>query len=190
MPNINENPDYQLLMKYIKSITPGNMTKESAIELMTIGERIQGGGAISDREREIFESNVAATDSLNGGAISDREREIFEPNVAATDSLNGGAISDLEIEQMTPVEYAAAVQSGLITPDQLMMESSGSTTTPAESQLLEQEAYFKRLMEEQQALPRLAPDTPQMRPQARPELTRPQARPTAPMQSPRPQMRR
>ena len=167
MPNINENPDYQLLMKYIKSITPGNMTKESAIELMTIGERIQGGGAISDREREIFESNVAATDSLNGGAIS-----------------------DLEIEKMTPVEYAAAVQSGLITPDQLMMESSGSTTTPAERELLEQEAYFKRLMEEQQALPRLAPDTPQMRPQARPELTRPQARPIAPMTSMRPQTRR
>jgi len=190
MPNINENPDYQLLMKYIKSITPGNMTKESAIELMTIGERIQGGGAISDREREIFESNVAATDSLNGGAISDREREIFEPNVAATDSLNGGAISDLEIEKMTPVEYAAAVQSGLITPDQLMMESSGSTTTPAERELLEQEAYFKRLMEEQQALPRLAPDTPKMRPQARPELTRPQARPIAPMTSMRPQTRR
>jgi len=167
MPNINENPDYQLLMKYIKSITPGNMTKESAIELMTIGERIQGGGAISDREREIFESNVAATDSLNGGAIS-----------------------DLEIEKMTPVEYAAAVQSGLITPDQLMMESSGSTTTPAERELLEQEAYFKRLMEEQQALPRLAPDTPKMRPQARPELTRPQARPIAPMTSMRPQTRR
>jgi len=108
--------------------------------------------------------------AVSMGAMSEGEME-------RSYQVDGG------IEQMTPAEFAAAVQSGQITPDELMMESSGSTMTPAERQMMEEEAYFKRLMEEQQALPRMAPEpaTPQMRPRPRP---------TAPMQSPRPQMRR
>jgi len=180
MPNINENPDYQLVMKFLQNIRPGDMDEESANELMMIGQRIQGGDELTDIEREMFEAVVGSMPKMP-----------MDPNSAVREGeMNRSYQVDGDIEQMTPAEYAAAVQRGDITPDQLMMESSGSTTTPAERELKEQEAYFKRLMEEQQALPRLAPDTPQMRPQARPELTRPQARPTAPMQSPRPQMRR
>jgi len=180
MPNINENPDYQLVMRFLQNIRPGDMDEESANELMMIGQRIQAGDELTDIEREMFEAVVGSmpkTPMDPGSAVREGE-------------MNRSYQVDGDIEQMTSAEYAAAVQRGDITPDQLMMESSGSTTTPAERELMEQEAYFKRLMEEQQALPRLAPDTPQMRPQARPELTRPQARPTAPMQSPRPQMRR
>ena len=196
MPNINENPDYQLVMKFLQNIRPGDMDEESANQLMMIGQRMQGGGILSDREREMFEAVVGSMPKMPmdpNSAVRGREMPMGEmpmdPNSAVREGeMNRSYQVDGDIEQMTPAEYAAAVQRGDITPDQLMMESSGSTTTPAERELKEQEAYFKRLMEEQQALPRLAPDTPQMRPQARPELTRPQARPM--MTSPRPQMRR
>ena len=62
MPNINENPDYQLVMKFLQNIRPGDMDEESSEELMMMGQRIQGGGELSDIEREILESNVTARD--------------------------------------------------------------------------------------------------------------------------------
>jgi len=219
--DIKDNPDYQLVMTFLQNIRPGDMDEESSKQLMAIGQRIQGGGTLTDREREMFEAVVGATDSFpteqmdsfpqgtnpdimkapairdsNMGAVSDAEMRMMQDGAqgmapAAPAQGMGGAMDlvagvgrvDGGIEQMTSAEFAAAVQSGQITPDELMMESSGSTMTPAERQMMEEEAYFKRLMEEQQALPRMAPEpaTPQMRPRPRP---------TAPMQSPRPQMRR
>jgi len=209
--DIKDNPDYQLVMTFLQNIRPGDMDEESSQQLMAIGQRIQGGGTLSDREREMFEAVVGATDSfpteqmdsfpqgtnpdimkkpdMGMGAMSDSEMQMAQDSLARlglapmTDEERMSYQVDGGIEQMTPAEFAAAVQSGQITPDELMMESSGSTMTPAERQMMEEEAYFKRLMEEQQALPRMAPEpaTPQMRPRPRP---------TAPMQSPRPQMRR
>jgi len=212
--DIKDNPDYQLVMTFLQNIRPGDMDEESSQQLMAIGQRIQGGGTLSDREREMFEAVVGATDSFpteqmdsfpqgtnpdimkapairdsNMGAMPDSEMQMAQDSLARlglapmTDEERMSYQVDGGIEQMTPAEFAAAVQSGQITPDELMMESSGSTMTPAERQMMEEEAYFKRLMEEQQALPRMAPEpaTPQMRPRPRP---------TAPMQSPRPQMRR
>jgi len=212
MPNeMQMNPDYQLVMTFLQNIRPGDMDEESSQQLMAIGQRIQGGGTLTDREREMFEAVVGATDSfpteqmdsfpqgtnpdimkkpdMGMGAMSDSEMQMAQDSLARlglapmTDEERMSYQVDGGIEQMTPAEFAAAVQSGQITPDELMMESSGSTMTPAERQMMEEEAYFKRLMEEQQALPRMAPEpaTPQMRPRPRP---------TAPMQSPRPQMRR
>jgi len=209
--DIKDNPDYQLVMTFLQNIRPGDMDEESSKQLMAIGQRIQGGGTLTDREREMFEAVVGATDSfpteqmdsfpqgtnpdimkkpdMGMGAMSDSEMQMAQDSLARlglapmTDEERMSYQVDGGIEQMTPAEFAAAVQSGQITPDELMMESSGSTMTPAERQMMEEEAYFKRLMEEQQALPRMAPEpaTPQMRPRPRP---------TAPMQSPRPQMRR
>jgi len=190
--DIKDNPDYQLVMTFLQNIRPGDMDEESSKQLMAIGQRIQGGGTLSDREREMFEAVVGATDSFPTEQM-DSFPQGTNPDIMKQPDMGMGAMSDAEmdrsyqvdggIEQMTPAEFAAAVQSGQITPDELMMESSGSTMTPAERQMMEEEAYFKRLMEEQQALPRMAPEpaTPQMRPRPRP---------TAPMQSPRPQMRR
>jgi len=224
--DIKDNPDYQLVMTFLQNIRPGDMDEESSKQLMAIGQRIQGGGTLTDREREMFEAVVGATDSFpteqmdsfpqgtNPDIMKQPDMSVKSSKMnqdGSTDMVMSdgslkrvpaqgmapaqgmGAMSDREmdrsyqvdggIEQMTPAEFAAAVQSGQITPDELMMESSGSTMTPAERQMMEEEAYFKRLMEEQQALPRMAPEpaTPQMRPRPRP---------TAPMQSPRPQMRR
>ena len=63
MPNeMQMNPDYQLVMTFLQSITPGDMDEESANQLMAIGQRIMGGGTLTDREREMFESVVTATD--------------------------------------------------------------------------------------------------------------------------------
>ena len=62
MPNITENPDYRLVMTFLQNIRPGDMDQESAEQLMMIGQRIQAGGALSDREREMFEAVVGATD--------------------------------------------------------------------------------------------------------------------------------
>jgi len=224
--DIKDNPDYQLVMTFLQNIRPGDMDEESSQQLMAIGQRIQGGGTLTDREREMFEAVVGATDSFpteqmdsfpqgtNPDIMKKPDMSVKSSKMnqdGSTDMVMSdgslkrvpaqgmapaqgmGAMSEGEmdrsyqvdggIEQMTPAEFAAAVQSGQITPDELMMESSGSTMTPAERQMMEEEAYFKRLMEEQQALPRMAPEpaTPQMRPRPRP---------TAPMQSPRPQMRR
>ena len=224
--DIKDNPDYQLVMTFLQNIRPGDMDEESSQQLMAIGQRIQGGGTLTDREREMFEAVVGATDRFpteqmdsfpqgtNPDIMKQPDMSVKSSKMnqdGSTDMVMSdgslkrvpaqgmapaqgmGAMSEGEmdrsyqvdggIEQMTPAEFAAAVQSGQITPDELMMESSGSTMTPAERQMMEEEAYFKRLMEEQQALPRMAPEpaTPQMRPRPRP---------TAPMQSPRPQMRR
>ena len=230
MADITQNPDYQLVMKFLQTIRPGDMDQESSDQLMMIGRRIQGGGTLTDREREMFEAVVDAADRFPteqmdtamptnltpeqmdqfmaqknnavsmGAAMTDAEMdrsyqvddrmEQMTPSEYESAVRSGGITQDQMsyqvdggIEQMTPAEFAAAVQSGQIIPDELMMKSSGSTMTPAERQMMEEEAYFKRLMEEQQALPRMAPEpaTPQMRPRPRP---------TAPMQSPRPQMRR
>ena len=63
MPNeMQMNPDYQLVMTFLQNIRPGDMDEESAKQLMAIGQRIQGGGVLTDREREMFTSVVGATD--------------------------------------------------------------------------------------------------------------------------------
>jgi len=167
-------------MKFMNQLSPDQMgsvpqgigTNPDIMKAPAI--RDSNMGSVSDAEMRMMQDGAQgmapAAPAQGMGAMSDRE-------------MDGSYQVDGGIEQMTPAEFAAAVQSGQITPDELMMESSGSTMTPAERQMMEEEAYFKRLMEEQQALPRMAPEpaTPQMRPRPRP---------TAPMQSPRPQMRR
>jgi len=114
MPNeMQMNPDYQLVMTFLQSITPGDMDEESANQLMAIGQRIMGGGTLTDREREMFESVVTATDRfpveqmdtfpqgtnpaiMNDppqpmGAMSNSERQMMQGNM--------DAMSDAEMMQ-------------------------------------------------------------------------------------------
>jgi len=70
---------------------------------------------------------------------------------------------DDRMEQMTPDTYAARVASGEITPDQLMMESSGSTRTPAEASIDANAEFNRRVQEEQERMFRMN-NTPQMSP--------------------------
>jgi len=60
MPNIEENPDFQLLKQFLQSINPNDMDEASATELMDLGRMIQNGGALTDRQREMFASVVGA----------------------------------------------------------------------------------------------------------------------------------
>jgi hypothetical protein len=63
--DITANPDYQLIMSFLKSIRPGDMSDEAATQLKMIGERIQSGGSLSDQEREMFQSVMGAMPNYN-----------------------------------------------------------------------------------------------------------------------------
>ena len=58
--DITANPDYQLIMNFLKLIRPGDMSDEAATQLKMIGARIQNGGSLSDQEREMLNSVVRA----------------------------------------------------------------------------------------------------------------------------------
>ena len=75
---MQRNPDYNLVMKFLSSITPGDMDKESADQLMMIGQRIQAGGSLTDKEREMFQSVVGAMPEMReqtGAAMTEAEME-------------------------------------------------------------------------------------------------------------------
>jgi hypothetical protein len=180
MADITQNPDYQLVMTFLQNIRPGDMDEESAQQLMAIGQRIQGGGVLSDREREMFEAVVGATDRFpveqmssfpqgntnpdimkdpSMGAMSEGEMNLAQDSLARlglapmTDEERMSYQVDGGMEKMTPSQMAGMQESGAITPDAGRVMS----------------------MEEAIAAGIVTP-------------TRPQARPM--MTSPRPQMRR
>jgi hypothetical protein len=72
--DITANPDYQLIMSFLKSIRPGDMSDEAATQLKMIGERIQSGGSLSDQEREMFQSVMGAMPQMpmDFGSMSNR----------------------------------------------------------------------------------------------------------------------
>ena len=57
-----QNADLKLVMTFLQNIRPGDMSPEAAEQLMNIGQRIQGGGSLSDNEREMFTSVVGERD--------------------------------------------------------------------------------------------------------------------------------
>jgi len=80
MANITENPDYRLVMTFLQNIRPGDMDQESSEQLMMIGQRIKAGGALTDREREMFEAVVSNMPSYapanNLGSMSEGEARL------------------------------------------------------------------------------------------------------------------
>ena len=93
------NPDYQLVMRFLELIQPGDMDEDSANQLMMIGQRIQNGGALSDKEREMFESVVGAMPvtpppATSVGQMTDAdqriaEEEAFQAMVAQQNQMRG-----------------------------------------------------------------------------------------------------
>jgi len=73
MNEMTDNPDYRLVMDFLQSINPGDMGEESAEQLMQIGQRIEGGGQLSDQEREMFMSVVGAMPMNPGLAVREGE---------------------------------------------------------------------------------------------------------------------
>jgi hypothetical protein len=123
------------------------MDEQSANQLMMIGQRIQNGGSLSDKEREMFQSVVGAM-----------------PEMQMSYEVDG------RMEAMTPSQMQAAQASGEITPNTSM--------TDAQKRMAEEEAYFKRLREEQEQMYNMSQQAMQEQMQS-----------AAPMTSPRPMAR-
>ena len=134
MADITQNPDYQLVMKFLQNIRPGDMDQESSEQLMMIGQRIQAGGALSDREREMFEAVVGATDRFpveqmdsfpQGGTNPDLMKQPMAPAqdmAPATPSpqMQRSYQVDGGMEQMTPMDMQQAIDAGIIVPKRPM----------------------------------------------------------------------
>jgi len=76
MNEMTDNPDYRLVMDFLQSINSGDMDEESAEQLMKIGQRIEGGGQLSDQEREMFMSVVGAMPDMRartGAAMTEAD---------------------------------------------------------------------------------------------------------------------
>ena len=95
MPNIEENPDFQLLKQFLQSINPNDMDEDSAKELMDLGRMIQNGGALTDRQREMFGSVVGAMPGP--GAMTDAE-------------MMGAPMSEAEMEAKRMQEFNRKLQ--------------------------------------------------------------------------------
>ena len=101
--DMQSNPDYQLVMTFLRNITPGDMSPEAANQLIAIGQRIQGGGVLSDKEREMFTA-VAG-------------------NISQSYDVDG------QVVPMTQNQYGTEMQSGNITPD--LPSADGETYGPS-----------------------------------------------------------
>ncbi len=105
MPNIEENPDFQLLKQFLQSINPNDMDEASATELMDLGKMIQNGGALTDRQREMFASVVGAMPDYspadNFGSMSEAERELAMGQALPTN------LSEEEMRRFMEEKYAA-----------------------------------------------------------------------------------
>ena len=134
MPEVKANPDYQLVMNFLKLIQPGDMDEQSANQLMMIGQRIQNGGSLSDKEREMFQSVVGAM----------------------------------------PMEGAMGAMPSPTSPP----ATANTGMTDAQKRMAEEEAYFKRLREEQEQMYNMSQQAMQEQMQS-----------AAPMTSPRPMAR-
>ena len=157
------NPDYNLVMKFLSSITPGDMDKESAEQLMMIGQRIQAGGSLTDKEREMFLSVVSAmpemADMVTSGQMSEGE---------AAMGMAGPGMTDAQRAIMENEAYNRRLAEEMAMPSKDGMNYSPSSGVSMEPNVM----GIQEMIEAGIVKP-----------------TRPMARPAAPMKSPRPQAR-
>jgi len=100
--DITANQDYQLVMKFLQLIQPGDMSEESANQLMMIGQRIQNGGALSDKEREMFESVVGAMPVTPPPATSMGQMTDADQRMAEEEAFQQMIMQQ---NQMRPMDY-------------------------------------------------------------------------------------
>ena len=160
---MQRNPDYNLVMKFLSSITPGDMDKESADQLMMIGQRIQAGGSLTDKEREMFLSVVSAmpevADMVTSGQMSQGE---------AAMGMAGPGMTDAQRAIMENEAYNRRLAEEMAMPSKDGMNYSPSSGVSMEPNVM----GIQEMIEAGIVKP-----------------TRPMARPAAPMKSPRPQAR-
>lgn len=160
---MQRNPDYNLVMKFLSSITPGDMDKESADQLMMIGQRIQAGGSLTDKEREMFQSVVGAmpemADMVTSGQMSQGE---------AAMGMAGPGMTDAQRAIMENEAYNRRLAEEMAMPSKDSMNYSPSSGVSMDPNIM----GIEEMIEAGIVKP-----------------TRPMARPAAPMKSPRPQAR-
>jgi hypothetical protein len=107
--DMQSNPDYQLVMKFLQSIRPGDMDAQSAEQLMAIGQRIQNGGTLTEREREMLASVVGAMPNYNPannfGSMSEGEARL------AMDQGSMGGMSEGEMRMMQNQQFNQDAQN-------------------------------------------------------------------------------
>jgi len=111
MPNIEENPDFQLLKQFLQSINPNDMDEASATELMDLGKMIQNGGALTDRQREMFASVVGAMPDMGArtgmqGSVSDTEMGMYKDSLGQ----GSGMMTEAEMEEMRMRDFNQKLQ--------------------------------------------------------------------------------
>ena len=111
MPNIEENPDFQLLKQFLQSINPNDMDEASATELMDLGKMIQNGGALTDRQREMFASVVGSMPDMGmrpgmQGSVSDTEMGMYKDSLGQ----GSGMMTEAEMEEMRMREFNQKLQ--------------------------------------------------------------------------------
>jgi len=160
-------------------------TKDIVQGMETTKARVASGAGLTEPEfmgiKEILEKLSNALGGMMGGGdtmtymvdgnpVEMTEREMMSAKNAGMMVQDMGSYQvDDRMEQMTPDTYADKVARGEITPDELMMESSGSTMTDAERAIQANEEFNRRAQEEQEMMFRMnnPPVTSSVRPQLR-----------------------
>jgi len=148
--DMQANPDYQLVMKFLQLIKPGDMDEEASQQMMMIGQRIQGGGTLSEKEREMFSSVVGAMPAMPEG-MTPRE-------------TTGAAMMPRETTGAAMTEEERMLMQNKMPSADGTSYSPSSGVTPANN-----------VMDMQQMMD--AGIVSPTRPQGRPAPMRPQARP-------------
>jgi len=189
------NPDMMLFQDMVQKITPGDMSKEAEDGLRMLLERLKGGGAMTEKEREMFASVIGAmprTMPRGSGSTSDAEMEMFNQSIGANQPI--GAMSDQEMkrtyqvddgmEQMMPSQMADMQRSGAITPDKMTYMIDGQPMEMATSTydeavrlgIITPDTVMENIDGMEIARPPMAPEQ-SLRPELRPEPMRPRMRP-------------
>ena len=130
--DMQANPDYQLVMKFLQLIKPGDMDEEASQQMMMIGQRIQGGGTLSEKEREMFSSVVGAMPQMPmdpGSAV--REGEMPMPQMPMDP---GSAVRPSEMPSLDGMTYGPSsgvtVDPNVMDMQQMMDAGIVSPTRP------------------------------------------------------------
>ena len=108
-------------------IREGDMTQESADGLNMVVQRVMGGGALTDQEREMFSQVIRAMPAGSGPQMDMPEGQGVMD--VRTYMVDGQPV------QMTPQQYENAVRSGEITQDEMSYTVDGKAMAATPMQM-------------------------------------------------------
>ncbi len=143
------------------------LTESEFMGIRSILEKI--GNAFSG----MMDGGETMTYMVDGNPVEMTEREMMSAKNAGMIVQDMGTYQvDDRMERMTPDTYADRVARGEITPDELMMESSGSTMTDAEKAIRDNAEFNRRVQEEQERVFRM--NNPPAMSSVRPRMRQPE----------------